>query len=648
MSILSQRRDYNTGAFGMNLGQNEENRRKLAEERKQEYNRMLAEKANKNRRHSIAEIHGRGGFSRPVTSRTSGMGSMPRRPPSSLTAGLNNLGSRASIQTVDYNNLLSQRRDEERLYRQMDPLPAAASDLNFEKENLEGALNQLNNFMNGVDTTTTINGLNFAAPVPRYSSNENFSFDTVPPIQQTTYQQPPPTASSLIPSQRRRRSLSALERNRSSALPSGVQPEVHSNKITQQEQYRLELQQQIMEQKRNKQNSRIQDSRSYGNTTSYQPSLFEDNTRRRGEFNAESQNGANNPQAYKTLLEQQIMEKQVRDQKEIEGRIRFEMKKDREIEEYNPWGKGGAGAPNIDASGNVISSRTYRPVGSNIVTEKVDYKDDLKKQIEDNKRRAKEVEMKKREEDERLAKRAQEQSERMKKEYEDERARQKRKEEELQQKQDMMRKLQEDQLKEEKRKKQEKEEKKKEEHLRKEEESRQAERASDLRSNSPVIPTLQSKVQENHRKPKPPPPESPPRRKRQEPKREQNNEQSSDGQQDALDTLSTVRKHLQAKQLELQKDLEVQKRRYQVIDRNVSDSGGFSDSDEDPGDERSTLNTARRIRGSISNNGAGNDVIVGRSNRARMRRLQRLQKETEALDRYKTSGEFINNFLSKK
>ena len=58
---------------------------------------------------------------------------------------------------------------------------------------------------------------------------------------------------------------------------------------------------------------------------------------------------------YRAELEKQIREKKERDHKEEMKHAELEMKKDAEIAEYNPWGKGGGGAPIRQPDGRVVA-----------------------------------------------------------------------------------------------------------------------------------------------------------------------------------------------------------------------------------------------------------------------------------------------------
>ncbi|XP_047664600.1 centrosome and spindle pole-associated protein 1 isoform X2 [Tachysurus fulvidraco] len=60
-------------------------------------------------------------------------------------------------------------------------------------------------------------------------------------------------------------------------------------------------------------------------------------------------------QSYKEALQQQIEERQERKRREREEQERYEAKLEAEMKAYEPWGRGGAGAPLRDEQGNLIS-----------------------------------------------------------------------------------------------------------------------------------------------------------------------------------------------------------------------------------------------------------------------------------------------------
>uniref|UniRef100_A0A7N5KF75 Centrosome and spindle pole associated protein 1 n=1 Tax=Ailuropoda melanoleuca TaxID=9646 RepID=A0A7N5KF75_AILME len=60
-------------------------------------------------------------------------------------------------------------------------------------------------------------------------------------------------------------------------------------------------------------------------------------------------------QSYQEALQQQIREREERRKREREEKEEYEAKLEAEMRSYNPWGKGGGGAPLRDAKGNLIS-----------------------------------------------------------------------------------------------------------------------------------------------------------------------------------------------------------------------------------------------------------------------------------------------------
>ncbi|PIK48191.1 putative centrosome and spindle pole-associated protein 1, partial [Apostichopus japonicus] len=251
------------------------------------------------------------------------------------------------------------------------------------------------------------------------------------------------------------------------------------------------------------------------------------------------------PKSYQAQLIQQMREKELRKRQEKEDKVRYEAKLEADAQNYNPWGKGGAGAPMRNAQGQVFAdlkqlhnlneqalqdpqkpvqlySNTSQPVPgnpsttaapsgiaraiaerglnppaeeavggssqvpppSNQITSPVDsYKEQLRLQVEEKKRREAAEKEKLRLEEEKEERRLAEQQERMKREFEQEQEAKKRKEEEKRKQQaDMEAKL------EEKRK--EAEERKKEAHSIKRVEPTQNEQAYQRQVASPPVPAL--------------------------------------------------------------------------------------------------------------------------------------------------------------
>ena len=59
--------------------------------------------------------------------------------------------------------------------------------------------------------------------------------------------------------------------------------------------------------------------------------------------------------AYRDILHKQMEEKRAKDERAKLEQDRYDEKLRREIQEYDPWGKGGGGAPNQDNRGNIIT-----------------------------------------------------------------------------------------------------------------------------------------------------------------------------------------------------------------------------------------------------------------------------------------------------
>ncbi|XP_036934487.1 centrosome and spindle pole-associated protein 1 isoform X2 [Acanthopagrus latus] len=174
---------------------------------------------------------------------------------------------------------------------------------------------------------------------------------------------------------------------------------------------------------------------------------------------------------YQEALRQQIKEREERKRREKEERERYDSKKEAEMMAYNPWGKSGGGAPIKDQKGNLVSDlnqmhrineESYRnPVSRNggqmqsVSTRDGDtprsearaplshqisgfgdqptpqqlhmqsrYKEDLQRQIEENKRKQEEERERMRAEEEKEEKRLAEQRARMQRGYDEEQRRQ--------------------------------------------------------------------------------------------------------------------------------------------------------------------------------------------------------------------------------
>ncbi|XP_027555503.1 centrosome and spindle pole-associated protein 1 isoform X3 [Neopelma chrysocephalum] len=261
--------------------------------------------------------------------------------------------------------------------------------------------------------------------------------------------------------------------------------------------------------------------------------------------------------SYQQELQQQIREREERRRQEREEKERYEAKLEAEMRNYNPWGRGGGGAPLRDAKGNLITdlnimhkqnedayhnpeARLYedkralvavdlslassRPENTEASTNKIagftfaqaspfargnvfgeppsprylkrqeSYKNFLRLQIEEKRRREEAEREKLRMEEEKEEKRLAEQRMRIQKAYEEEQEEKRKKDEERRLKNKEIIRLDEERKKEAEKKRKEKEEKQ-EEQLRQyfEKEKMEEEKKMFSRQSSPIIPTLQNK-----------------------------------------------------------------------------------------------------------------------------------------------------------
>ncbi|XP_017668021.1 PREDICTED: centrosome and spindle pole-associated protein 1 isoform X6 [Lepidothrix coronata] len=261
--------------------------------------------------------------------------------------------------------------------------------------------------------------------------------------------------------------------------------------------------------------------------------------------------------SYQQELQQQIREREERRRQEREEKERYEAKLEAEMRNYNPWGRGGGGAPLRDAKGNLITdlnimhkqnedayhnpeARLYedkralvavdlslassRPENTEASTNKIagftfaqaspfargnvfgeppsprylkrqeSYKNFLRLQIEEKRRREEAEREKLRMEEEKEEKRLAEQRMRIQKAYEDEQEEKRKKDEERRLKNKEIIRLDEERKKEAEKKRKEKEEKQ-EEQLRQyfEKEKMEKEKKMFSQQSSPIIPTLQNK-----------------------------------------------------------------------------------------------------------------------------------------------------------
>ncbi|XP_032171704.1 centrosome and spindle pole-associated protein 1 isoform X11 [Mustela erminea] len=263
-------------------------------------------------------------------------------------------------------------------------------------------------------------------------------------------------------------------------------------------------------------------------------------------------------QSYQEALQQQIREREERRKKEREEKEEYEAKLEAEMRSYNPWGKGGGGAPLRDAKGNLITdlnrmhrqnidayhnpdARTYEDkravvsLDQNLATSNAEnledstnknsgymqtqsspfargnifcepptelqikqqelYKNFLRFQIEEKKQREEAERERLRIAEEKEEKRLAEQRARIQQEYEEEQEKKREKEEEQRLKNEELIRLAEERRKEAERKKKEEEEK---HNLQLQHyyarENIIEEETKRLRQPSPVVPALQNKI----------------------------------------------------------------------------------------------------------------------------------------------------------
>ncbi|XP_028389446.1 centrosome and spindle pole-associated protein 1 isoform X9 [Phyllostomus discolor] len=212
-------------------------------------------------------------------------------------------------------------------------------------------------------------------------------------------------------------------------------------------------------------------------------------------------------QSYQEALQQQIREREERRKKEREEKEEYEAKLEAEMRTYNPWGKGGGGAPLRDAEGNLIShiqTQSSPFARGNVfgepptelqIRQQELYKNFLRFQIEEKKQREEAERERLRIAEEKEEKRLAEQRARIQQEYEEEQEKKREKEEEQRLKNEELIRLAEERRKEAEKKKKEEEEKHKQQlqHYY-ERENIIGEETKRLRQPSPVVPALQNKI----------------------------------------------------------------------------------------------------------------------------------------------------------
>ncbi|KFP44586.1 Centrosome and spindle pole-associated protein 1, partial [Chlamydotis macqueenii] len=285
-----------------------------------------------------------------------------------------------------------------------------------------------------------------------------------------------------------------------------------------------------------------------------------DRQRSIGVFSEEKKSSKVATLSYQQELQKQIREREERRRQEKEEKERYEAKLEAEMRNYNPWGKGGGGAPLRDAKGNLITDlnmmhkqnedafhnpepRLYedkraivsvdlslaspRPENTEASTNKIagftfaqtspfargnvfveppspqhlkrqeSYKNFLRLQIEEKRRREEAEREKLRMEEEKEEKRLAEQRMRIQKAYEDEQEERRKKEEERRLKNKEIIRLDEERQKDAEKRRKEKEEKQDEQlkqYLEKEKnEKMEEEKKKFSRQPSPIVPVLQNK-----------------------------------------------------------------------------------------------------------------------------------------------------------
>nr|XP_012418523.1 PREDICTED: centrosome and spindle pole-associated protein 1 isoform X3 [Odobenus rosmarus divergens] len=212
-------------------------------------------------------------------------------------------------------------------------------------------------------------------------------------------------------------------------------------------------------------------------------------------------------QSYQEALQQQIREREERRKREREEKEEYEAKLEAEMRRYNPWGKGGGGAPLRDAKGNLISYMQPQsspfargnifcePPSELQIKQQELYKNFLRFQIEEKKQREEAERERLRIAEEKEEKRLAEQRARIQQEYEEEQEKKREKEEEQRLKNEELIRLAEERRKEAERKKKEEEEK---HNLQLQHyyarENIIGEETKRLRQPSPVVPALQNKI----------------------------------------------------------------------------------------------------------------------------------------------------------
>ncbi|XP_055155101.1 centrosome and spindle pole-associated protein 1 isoform X17 [Symphalangus syndactylus] len=211
-------------------------------------------------------------------------------------------------------------------------------------------------------------------------------------------------------------------------------------------------------------------------------------------------------QSYQEALQQQIREREERRKKEREEKEEYEAKLEAEMRTYNPWGKGGGGAPLRDAKGNLISYMQTQsspfargnvfgepPTELQIKQQEL-YKNFLRFQIEEKKQREEAERERLRIAEEKEERRLAEQRARIQQEYEEEQEKKREKEEEQRLKNEEHIRLAEERQKEAERKKKEEEKYNLQLQHYYERDNLNGEETKHMRQPSPIVPALQNKI----------------------------------------------------------------------------------------------------------------------------------------------------------
>ncbi|KAK1806339.1 hypothetical protein P4O66_004778 [Electrophorus voltai] len=320
-----------------------------------------------------------------------------------------------------------------------------------------------------------------------------------------------------------------------------------------------------------------------------------------GAFPGRHQHTKSGALSYKEALKQQIQERQERRRQEREELARYDAKIAAEMKTYEPWGRGGGGAPLRDDGGNLISDLNrmhktneeaymnpetrYRgadrtdpsshsvsgtqpsphtrgnifnePPTPQHLREQEEYKESLRQQIEEKRKIEADRRERLRAEEEREERRLAEQRVRIQQEYEHEQEKKRRKEMEQSAKNQEMVRQAEERRREAERKKKEQEEREREAvRLQSERESHALQQ--DWRSESPPIPTLQRRMgyQQADRQPSSArtvysisPPGSPPV------PAQRNQIRATEERQGVISELSALRRRLRSEQRRLEGQL---------------------------------------------------------------------------------------------